>query len=334
MDASSLRSRNDRLAALFSLFSPADNVLIIVDPDPDAIGSAWAVKRILWRRVSSTVIAIIHPIKRLNNISMVRLLKIPLVLLDTVQIGTFTKFVLVDGQPHHHSIFGEFFFDVIIDHHPIIASNAWPKNGTFYDIRPDYGATSTILTEYLRAAKIVPSRSLATALLYGIKTDTRSFERHTMEEDVRSFLYLFSRVNRSVLTKIEISDISLDDLVFFERAFKSKMVSGSKIFVYVGDVPSSDILVIISEFFLKIHTISWSIAAGKTDDKLIIIARSDGYRKNAGKTLSRCFGSFGQAGGHASMARAEIPLETLRIRLHKKKLTRSCIENFLKSRLL
>ncbi|SFM49018.1 DHH family phosphoesterase [Thermodesulforhabdus norvegica] len=334
MDALSLRNRNDRLRTLLSFFRPDDNVLIVIDPDPDALGSAWALKRILWRRVASTVIAIIRPVKRWNNISMIRLLRIPLTPLENVPVGSFSKFVLVDGQPHHNPVFGSFRFDVVIDHHPLPPEKPASDNDTFYDVRPQYGATSTILTEYLKTAKITPSRSLATALLYGIKTDTRNFERHTREEDIRCFLYLYPKVNHSVLSKIEISDLAVEDLVFFERALKSKIISDQKILVYLGEVPSSDILVIVSEFFLKIHNISWSIAAGKVQDRLIVVARSDGYRKNAGKTLQRCFGSMGPAGGHASMARAEVPLEALRTRLHRKRLTRTCIESFLKKNLL
>ena len=39
----------------------------------------------------------------------------------------------------------------------------------FTDIRSGYGATSTILTEYLEACEADVSQRLATALLYGIK---------------------------------------------------------------------------------------------------------------------------------------------------------------------
>lgn len=333
MNALSIKNRNERLQALLSFFHPEDHVLIVIDPDPDALGSAWALKRILWRRVASTVIGIIRPVKRWNNLSMIRLLRIPITPIENVPLGSFSKFAIVDGQPHHNPIFAGFRFDVVIDHHPLPANSSFEEDNTFYDIRPNYGSTSTILTEYLKTAKITPSRSLATALLYGIKTDTRNFERQTREEDIRSFLYLYPKANRSVLTKIEISDLAVEDLVFFERALKAKIISDQKVLVYLDEVTSSDILVIISEFFLKIHNISWSIAAGRVEDKLIVVARSDGYRKNAGKTLHRCFGSMGSAGGHASMARAEVPLEALRRRLQRKRLTRACVEAFLRKHL-
>ncbi len=337
MNARHLKSKKARLEALYSIFKSDDKVAVMIDPDPDALASAWAVKRILWRHVSSTTIVAIRPIKRLNNISMVKLLRIPLSLYEDVDIGEYTKFVLVDGQPDHNDIFSNIDFNLIIDHHPITSNDLEEKadrEDYFIDIRPSYGSTSTILTEYLKSAQIKPSKSLATALLYGIKTDTRNFERHTIEEDIRAFLDLYPLASHSVLTKIEISDISLDDLIYFEEAIKRRMVHKHKILTYLGRVNSSDILVIISEFFLKIYDISWSIAAGIVDDVLVIVARSDGYRKNAGKTLMRYFGSLGTAGGHAAMARAEIPVERLLDYLGKSRANRKTIEKFLSKYLL
>ncbi|MBW1974042.1 MAG: DHH family phosphoesterase [Deltaproteobacteria bacterium] len=342
MNVSQLKSRKARLNAFLDIFQHDDRVVVVIDADPDAIGSAWGIKRLLWRHVACTTIVAIRPIRRLNNISLVRLLRIPIEYLDEdgdseefINLEKFTKRILVDGQPYHNDIFRRIDFDVVIDHHPIPEkSNIFRNSMAFIDIRPSYGSTSTILTEYLRAAQIKPSASLATALLYGIKTDTRNFERHTVEEDIRAFLYLYPLANHNVLTKIEISDISLRDLEFFEEALRRRIVAKNKILTYVGRVDSPDILVVISEFFLKVYDISWSIAAGISDSTLVVVARSDGYRKNAGKALERSFASLGSAGGHAAMARAEVPIDKLLEHMGKLRLNRRTVENFLIKHLL
>ena len=82
--------------------------------------------------------------------------------------------------------FSQLHYSVIIDHHPLTQLNA-----DFTDIRPRYGATTSIMTEYLRMAKIKPSMKLATSLFYGIKTDTSNFERQALPEDMKAFQYLF-----------------------------------------------------------------------------------------------------------------------------------------------
>ena len=91
-------------------------------------------------------------------------------------------------------------FSLIIDHHPISATQ--PVTAAFADIRPDYGAASSILTEYLRNLRIRPAKLLATALVYGIKTDTLSFERHFIEPDVKAFSYLTKYGDMQLMRKI------------------------------------------------------------------------------------------------------------------------------------
>jgi len=296
-----------QLDEFYSCFAPKDCVLITIDPDPDAIGSALAVKRLLWHKAASTSIGIIRPVRRLNNLTMVRLLHLRLLPLYTIGAGNFDKFVLVDGQPAHSDVFSEFAYTVVIDHHPASVKT----EADFSDVRPEYGSTSTIMTQYLRAAKIKPSQSLATVLLYGIKTDTRNFERHTLVEDIEAFRYLFEYADHNILRKIEISDLSLSDTKFFHKAFERKHVVRDRIFAHLDKVPCSDILVEVAEFLLKIHDISWSIVSGVVREDLIIVVRNDGHRKDAGKLLRREFGSMGCAGGHQAMGRAEISLKRL-----------------------
>ncbi len=295
------------LTRFYSQFNSKDHVCILIDPDPDAIASALAVKRLLWHKTASTTIVMIRQIRRLNNLTMVRLLHLPLVLLKDASLEKCNKFVLVDAQPDHNDFFKSLQFTAVIDHHPVNSE----VMGPFVDIRPEFGSTSTIMTEYLRAAKIKPSKVLATTLLYGIKTDTRNFERHTLVQDIMAFRSLYPHADKNVLRKIEIADLSLKDLRFFHKALERKHVVRDRIFVHLDEVPSSDLLVEIAEFLLKIHDISWSIVSGIYEDCLIIVVRNDGYRKDAGKVMRRAFGQIGCAGGHNAMARAEIPLGKL-----------------------
>ncbi len=316
-----------RLDEFYPHFASKDHVLITIDPDPDAIGAALAIKRLLWHKVASTSVGIIRPIRRLNNLTMVRLLRLPLFMLKKNDAEKYDKFVLPDSQPTHNDYFRVIDYTAVIDHHPISDEI---KAG-FFDVRPEYGATSSIMTQYLRAARIKPSQALATCLLYGIKTDTRNFERHTIIEDIEAFRYLFQFADHNVLRKIEISDLSLRDTKIFQKAFERKHVVKDRIFVHLDEVPSADILVEIAEFLLKIHDISWSIVSGLYHDNLIIVVRNDGYRKDAGKLVRRAFGSIGCAGGHSAMARAEIPLRKLSQIIES--LSSASIERFIKQSL-
>ena len=87
------------------LFGSNENVLIFINPDPDSMASALAVKRLLWKRVDKTVIAYVKEIQRLENQAMMDLLKIPMVKVDKISPEKFTRRILVDAQPDHSKIF-------------------------------------------------------------------------------------------------------------------------------------------------------------------------------------------------------------------------------------
>jgi nanoRNase/pAp phosphatase (c-di-AMP/oligoRNAs hydrolase) len=306
---SAQRSWRQQAETLLKVFQPNDDVSVFIKPDPDSMASAYALKRLLWRKVRNTSIVCLNQVQRLDNLAMKELLKIPLMQMAEVDTDAFTRYVLVDAQPDHDPAFSDLPFDVIIDHHPI--KRKW-KDSALVDIRPTYGATATILLEYLRGAKIKPSMKLATALLYAIKTDTRNFERAGAEEDVIQFQYIFNHANRNLLTKIDRSELTPDDLDYFETALNNRILSRKRLYTHVGKVPRSDICVQVADFLTKVHGVGWIFVSGVHEEKLIVIFRNDGYRKDAGKTAIRAFGDLGSGGGHKGAARAEIPLDVLR----------------------
>lgn len=301
------RSLPEKLRRFYDQFSGNDHVLVVINADPDAIASAMAVSRLLWRKVLNVTISHINTINRPDNLAMIRLLGVTLVPFEQIQMDKFSRIVIVDSQPDHNEKMAQLKAQVIIDHHPDSGSNA-----PFVDIRPQYGATSTILTEYLQAAKIKPSAKLATGLYHGIKTDTNDFKGRTQIEDVRAFQYLFRHANIHLARKIEQADLRFDLLKYFRIALHNMRQRKGKVYIHLGNVINPDICVIIADFFMRVNTVTWSIVSGICDKKLIIIFRNDGIRKNAGKVAKEGFGKLGNAGGHKNMARAEIALNDLK----------------------
>jgi nanoRNase/pAp phosphatase (c-di-AMP/oligoRNAs hydrolase) len=84
-----------------------------------------------------------------------------------------------------------------------------------------------------------------------------------------------------------------------------------RIYVHLGHVSTPDICVLIADFFLKVKGANWTIVSGICAKKFVVIFRSDGVRKDTGKLAERSFGDLGSAGGHKTMARAEIPIASL-----------------------
>ena len=294
--------------SLIDTVSHEDKLGIAIVADPDAIASALTLKRLFWRKAKKIVICRVNAIKRSDNLAMIKSLKITLPYIKQLDTSDITKWATVDAQPHHHQYLCKKHFHILIDHHSPFPCPDIP----FVDIRDNYGAASSIMTEYLRAAEIVPSTRLATALFYGIKTDTDNFARTSISADINAFRYLYPYVNLNIIKKIESSEINKKNIAAFRQAFENLQLVDHTAFIHMGEINDADTLVIVADFFMKMAEAEWCLTSGIHGQKLIIIVRYVGFRLHAGQVAARLFGKIGSAGGHKNAARAEIPLSVLK----------------------
>jgi nanoRNase/pAp phosphatase (c-di-AMP/oligoRNAs hydrolase) len=213
------------------------------------------------------------------------------------------KLALVDVQPpYFEQPLGR--VDLVVDHHPKRA----PFSARFADLRTDYGATSTIFTDYLRAAGMEPSQRLATALLYGIKTDTLFLERGSHMIDVEAFTFLYPFANRALIAKMERPALPREDLEALGRALSRLQLEDGVAVIHMGEVKREDVIPQMAEFSLQIEGVEWGIVSGLSDNRVVISARNVGYVKSAGDIMKRLYDDIGSAGGHRAMAKAVIPV--------------------------
>ena len=209
---------------------------ILIAADPDALASALALKRIMAHRVRGVDIFRINEVTRPDNLAMIRYLRIPAKLWQPEKADLYTNFAMVDSQPHHNPAFQGIPFDLIIDHHPLTAGQL--PQAPYCDIRPGFGATSTMMTRYLQGLRIKPGPLLSTALLYGIRTDTATFERSGGEEDLRAYQWLIKHADATLLRRIIRSEYLRAWLPLFSRAFRSLRDCRGGAMVWLNEVES------------------------------------------------------------------------------------------------
>jgi nanoRNase/pAp phosphatase (c-di-AMP/oligoRNAs hydrolase) len=300
-------SSGEKAKRLLKVVGPEDRLAVLINADPDALASATALSRIFWRKVKTVRIFRINRIDRADNLAFVRMLDIGNSHIRLLKKSDFTKWAIVDSQPSHNPAFAGIEFDIIIDHHSLTPDLA----AEFIDIREEYGSNAAIMTEYLKALKITPSPRLATALFYGIKSDTNNFVRETAVADMVAFRYLYDFINSNIIKKIESAEFSRKTLSDFKKAIEAMVFFKEMAVIHMGSVEKPDTLVIVADFFLKIAEANWSIVSGVYDQTLIVIFRNAGFRRDAGKLAKEMFDALGSAGGHKSAARAEIPLDNI-----------------------
>lgn len=296
-----------KVKELFKLLSPSDRLLVLMKPDPDALSSAWALKRLVTGRVQSCQVSHAREIARLENRAMARILRIPSEKIDKIDVGSFTKIAVVDGQPEQFTGLAIPRFDIVIDHHPVVN----PFDSPFADLRPKTGATATILTEYLRKAKTRIPRALATALCYGIKTDTNSLTRSAGRDDVEAYAHLLPLANTAHLQQIEHERISRSDLGLLARAIERVQVRRRFLFTSLDGPVPPDSLVILADTFIGVADTSVVAVTSTYRGRVVVILRGKGPRIDVGRIARSAFSEWGSAGGHRAAARAEILLSRL-----------------------
>src|SRR5215203_4128986 len=292
-------------------FADADRVLILLhnDPDPDALASGLALRNLLRRTKTTAIIGAMQGVTRPENLRMANMLAIHVEPITPASFQDYQRIATVDVQPHY---FGGLLprVDLVVDHHPEQST----YSAVFKDIRADYGSTSTILTEHLRAVDVNISERTATAMLYAIKSDTLFFNRQTNRVDIEAFSYLYPLADAALIRKMEGAEITVERLEYVVRATQNSKLREQVFCAFLGESPREDFIPYVADFFLQLEDVKWTIIAGVVAGSLIISVRNLGYSRNAGEFVRKCFGEIGSAGGHRAMAKAVVPMAAFRQR--------------------
>ena len=299
-----------RLELLLNAVGNADHILILPhnDPDPDAIASAVALQYLL-REILQVKGSIAYKgiIGRAENKALVRHLGYPLRSLTDSDLSQSMPVALVDTQPStgNHALPRLTPATIVIDHHPWREAS---QAANFVDDRPEVGATSTMLTEYLQAAGIEPAAPLATALFYGIKTDTMGLGRGISPTDVAAYFYLQTRVDVEALVQIERAQVPAEYFKSFDAALRAARVYDGAVISYVGAMAYPDLAAEMADLLLRLKGTRWVICIGAHKGNLVLAVRTRKQR-GAGQLVREIVGNQGSAGGHSNMAGGYIPLD-------------------------
>jgi nanoRNase/pAp phosphatase (c-di-AMP/oligoRNAs hydrolase) len=301
-----------RVVELRELVEPREKLGILLqpDPDPDGIACGYALRALLGRKRPTAPLISFGEVKRPENIAMIDALGIDVRTVTPDDLDEFDGLALLDVQP---AVFGENMparvrsVDVVIDHHPERSG----YDAVFRDIRPNYGATATILTEYIRAAGLDLFPRLATALVYGIKSDTQLLGRETSHHDMASFAYLHASHSPALLRRIERPALPTGGLRALGRALSNTEVEDGIHLLVLGRV-GEEVIPQVADLGLQAEGAEWAIAAGIVGSDLIFSVRNVGYVRAAGDVVRAVVEGLGVGGGHRSMAKGIIPLKAFR----------------------
>ncbi len=312
------------------LLHGAKNLLVVMqdNPDPDAIAAAAALRELANKIHVACSIAHGGSIGRGENRALVKYLDINLRPLGKTVPVKFDRIGMVDTQPGagNNSLPADLLPHIVIDHHPIRRET---RRARFFDIRSRYGATSTILWEYLRLASITPDPPLATALLYGIRSDTQDLCRMASNADVQATNQLFELANKRMLGHIQTGEVPTGYFQDLARALHNARLYGRAIVCDLGQVEHPDAMGEMADLLLRHPSADWTMCMGSVGRQLLFSLRTDTPGGKANLVAARVVGNWGAAGGHSEASGGRIDLRESKSSTRRARMAKLVCQRFL-----
>lgn len=276
-------------------------------PDPDALAAAYALRHlILIKTGQDAVIAYDGVIGRGENCAMVRELEIATVPLAALDPFEFAVVCLVDAQPGtgNTSLPDNCRIDLVIDHHPLRPQTPACR---WIDVRPEYGASATILYEYLQAQGVHIATKLATILFYAIKSETQGLGREWNPADRDAYRSLLPLSNNRILYRITNPPLPQEYFANLNAAMESARIFGDVLVFNLDEVDHPEIIAEMADLLLRVQGVELVLGMGVFDGEGILSMRTSDPAVNAGALIREVTAGLGTAGGHGQVAGGQLP---------------------------
>ena len=269
-------------------------------PDPDAISSAYGLKKLLEAYGVESKLCYDGRIDKLSASKLLNAFQMQIYpyadLLKEMKEDDYI--ICVDTQKHGGNV-TDFVGDEVacIDHHPTFV----PMEYKYQDIRIT-GACATLIAEYYAKMGHEPDQDTATALLYGLKMDTLQFSRGVTELDIEMFRFLFPFCDHEKLARLERNNMEFDDLRAYGAAIESIELYDKTGFSCIPFSCPDALIAILADFILALVEVEVAVVFSYREDGIKLSVRSEDPKIHAGNLLHQVLLDLGNGGGHAAMA--------------------------------
>ena len=285
-------------------------VLTHDSPDPDALASGKGLFTLLERWDIPAKLVYFGLISRAENRAVLNLLTPDWQAEDSLpDLAGYTAVALVDTQPGagNNRFPLDRVPDIVIDHHYPRWDALRPVR--YVDVRPELGATASLVYQYLEAAGINPDPILATALFYGLQTDTRGLARDASHEDEAIYLKLLSWIDRPRLIRVEQAGLSRDYFRALSSGLAAARVFGRCVIANLGEMQRPDLPAEMADELIRLESARAVLCFGVFGGQLQLSLRTEPSGQDAGLLVQKVIGSLGKAGGHGTMGGGQVSLQ-------------------------
>ncbi len=268
-------------------------------PDHDAVASAFGLQTLLAQLGIRSYIIYDGEMQRDSLKQMIRSLGIDIRHNAEMGLVESDRIVIVDGCKGNKNITDLIGDEIaVIDHHRVSS----PEDVLFSDIRPEYGACSSIIYGFFRSRQAGIPRNTATALMLGINMDTALLTRGVSREDIDAYAGLYPLSDIRLENAILRNYIQTKDLGFYRYAIDHVKITGAVAYCYFPQGCNQNLLGILGDFFLALEEVDFVILCARNGGQVNFSLRSEREEWNASLIIQEALRGIGFGGGHADMA--------------------------------
>ena len=293
--------------ALFDVLAHRRRLLVLThtNPDPDSLASAMGLRYLAKQRFGiDSDFGLSGRIMRAENQEMVRSLGMELTPIEELDPDAYDCLAVVDTQPGFgHTVLPEGrSIDVVVDHHvgPDGSSQCAAKG--FLDVRTDVGATSSLVTSYLVDAGLDIPTEVATALYYGIKTDTADLSRNVSELDELAYATLWPKLDREKLASISSPELPPQYFLALRQALNNVRIYRNVVLSSLGQIETPEMVAEVADLLLRLKDQDVVFCGGEVGDTYFVSVRTQVGKRDAYGLIKDALSGEGSFGGHGSVA--------------------------------
>jgi nanoRNase/pAp phosphatase (c-di-AMP/oligoRNAs hydrolase) len=287
-------------------------VLILThdNPDPDSLASGKTLAHLFqqaWGVASHLIYSGL--VTRAENQAMLHLLTPEWQPFEKVgDWDEYSAIALVDTQPEagNNSLPFNITPQIVIDHHQPLRSAL--ELVPFVEIHTEVGSTVSLIYPYLEAAGVGLDAKLATAIFYGIQTDTRGLTRGSSKLDQDIYFRLLPLIDHEKLVQVEQAGLPREYFRAFVRGLQSARLYHETVVSYLGAMHRPDFVAEIADILIRLENMRAVLCMGYHGTTLYLSLRTATPDPDAGLLIQNVISGLGQAGGHGVMAGGQVPL--------------------------
>lgn len=304
-----------RARKFLRVLSGRKNILVTthVHPDPDALGAAVALTYLLQRCLDdpqgrpSITLAAKGRISGGINEAFLKVANGKLKAWDQIDPSSYDAIVMVDTQPQFASspLPAGLLPTVVIDHH---RGRGRKAKLPFWDVRPDVGATCSIIFSYFMDLEQSIPGDLAAAMLYAIETDLAGAAGTPGDLDNVALSSLTLSADPRRLYQMRFTPLPQSYFRAYAQALNNAEFQGNVLMSHLDTIDSMEQPAIMADLLLRFDQAEWALVTARSETGVVLSLRTRARDRSAADVMRKLISRLGDGGGHRTKAGGFIPM--------------------------